>query len=387
MKQKLKILLVTEHVGRTAPGRVFETIIESLTDISDVTLITSHYDYSNTNISIKAKIIKVNEPIFIDKRIMIKIDKIFLRLFSISLKDLILRNRVYRVLRRHKSLDYQIILGLCSAHCLSPVSLINRIKQTSGRKGVYLVDACPNPDWWNPGKESKGISNYLKHFTKNMDFFISSNPLMLEYQKKYINPNVKDYDIIYPIVGKDKIILPKKSLSDPIIFLYTGGIYGIRTAENIFLAFEIFHKEFPTSKLVFVGTSKLILNYCPPSITNAVEIYEFTNKLTEFYTKSSVLLDIDANVETDIFLSSKITNYLLANRPILCETGKNTPSRYLFSGMESVVLCDHDAKSLYEGMKRIINKEFDYSERDKILELFKVDRAIQSIIDQSRFKS
>lgn len=41
-------------------------------------------------------------------------------------------------------------------------------------------------------------------------------------------------------------------------------------------------------------------------------------------------IDIYADIENDVFLSSKMSSYLLCDRPIICETGVNSPSRHVF---------------------------------------------------------
>ena len=85
------------------------------------------------------------------------------------------------------------------------------------------------------------------------------------------------------------------------------------------------------------------------------------------------------------FLSSKITSYLKINRVILSETGRITPSREMFAGLNTVVQCDHNEESLYEGMLRAIevaDSAPDYSERDALIEEFSVER-VGAILNDS----
>ena len=97
------------------------------------------------------------------------------------------------------------------------------------------------------------------------------------------------------------------------------------------------------------------------------------------------MVDIDADRAKDPFLSSKITSYLKINRVILSETGRITPSREMFAGLDTVVQCDHNEESIYEGMLRAIeiaDSAPDYSERDELIEEFSVKRVGQILKTQ-----
>jgi hypothetical protein len=61
---------------------------------------------------------------------------------------------------------------------------------------------------------------------------------------------------------------------------------------------------------------------------------------------------------------------------ILSETGRITPSREIFAGLNTVVQCDHNEDSLYEGMLRAIevaDSNPDFSEREDIIKDFSIE--------------
>ena len=115
-----------------------------------------------------------------------------------------------------------------------------------------------------------------------------------------------------------------------------------------------------------------------------------TSDLAPLFNRAMVLVDIDADREKDPFLSSKIVTYMCINRVILSETGRETPSRELFAGMNTVVQCDHTEESLYEGMLRAIEvarSNPDFSERDELNRSFTaksvtavLERGLQSLL-------
>ena len=79
-------------------------------------------------------------------------------------------------------------------------------------------------------------------------------------------------------------------------------------------------------------------------------------------------------------MSSKIVSYLKVNRVILSETGKITPSREMFAGLNTVVQCDHNEESLYNGMLRAIelaDSNPDFSEREPLIKEFSIEHTSQ----------
>ena len=89
-----------------------------------------------------------------------------------------------------------------------------------------------------------------------------------------------------------------------------------------------------------------------------------------------MLVDIDADREKDPFLSSKIVTYIKTNRMIICETGHDTPSRELLAGYNTIIQCDHNADSLYDGLIRAMDMastEQDYSERAPLIKAFSIE--------------
>lgn len=381
INKRYKILVITEHIGLTAPGIVFETLLNELAKFADLTIITSNDDSAHiTNHKYKFNIIQIKEPRFINARYDVHLNRLATRLFAISLKDFFLKIKRYNFYPE----DYNAILSLCSAHCLAPMAIADRIKGSTNIPLItYLVDACPTPEWWqNKAKDSNGIKKYIYKYTRKVNLFLSSNPLMLKYQSNIVNEAIKEFSVIYPAVGTGNYNLKKRC--EKIIFIYTGSIYGLRTTKYIFGAFEKFLAQYPDSHFVFIGTSKRIYNSCPKKIRPHVEVVDFSKDLKPYYEMATALIDIDANVQKDIFLSSKVTNYLLASRPIICETGEETPARKLFSGIQSIILCNHDSEQIYEAMKKAVENEFDYMDRKDVINLFNPLTSAKLLIDWIR---
>jgi hypothetical protein len=140
--------------------------------------------------------------------------------------------------------------------------------------------------------------------------------------------------------------------------------------------------KYPNAQVLIVGIKKKFRNL-DKILNNEERQHEasapHTQDLEPLFTRAKVLVDIDADLEKDQFLSSKIVTYMKVNRVILSETGRITPSREIFAGLNTVIQCDHNEDSLYEGMLRAIEvakSNPDYSEREPIIKKFSVESVV-----------
>lgn len=371
----MKILIITQHIGKTAPGIVFEALIEDLQKKVNLEIWTLN-DYSR--ILIDSPITEIKEPVIISKRITTYINNLFYCLFGISWIDWFIK---IKIPKSRPNVD--IILALCSCHNTASLS----IAQTLSKKynipiAAYFVDAIPTPSWWDVSLTNKCTGRYIKRYTKGLLYLASSNNEMLKFQKNFIDSSCSNTDVLFTPPRYSKKISFKNQNTVP-VFLFTGSCYGLRKPDILLDAFSRIIHKYPKSKLIFVGTNPSAIRV-PREIRHLIEFVDYTSDLMPFYEKSCALIDIDACVDNDIFLSSKLTNYLFINRPIICQTGTNSPARNLFSNMNSILVCHHNSDDVYDAMIKCIESEFDYSERDAFIELFKVQNIADHLIKQLR---
>ena len=114
-----------------------------------------------------------------------------------------------------------------------------------------------------------------------------------------------------------------------------------------------------------------------------IEIHPFSQDLDVYYKEATALIDIDAIIENDVFLSSKITNYIMVNRIIISETGMNSPSLQLIKNIKSVIQCDHNANELFKAMLYAIDSQnsMQYDDRKIIAEKFKITNIVDNLND------
>lgn len=382
-----KILIVTENIGKTAPGIVFERLISEISNRHDTYNLCSDKELSISE-NEKNKFLTTNNwftKSLLSARIIKRISKISLILlkddWGARLTALFLKNSF----NKKQELNYDFCISLVSFGHTSPIIFSENLKKSTPGiiTAAYFVDAIPAPLGWSTNnKEYNGLRYFISRRIENLDAIFSSNSQMLDYQlsvAKSKTPNLKGI-ILNPISGqKHKLPPPPNNRYN---FLYTGGIYGKRTSKHVLNAFKLILKKYPNSYLIFVGTKFQEEDFS--MLTDAertqVEVHPFAQDLTQYYSDATALIDIDAELDNDVFLSSKITNYLAVDRIIISETGKNSPARNLFSGIKSILQCQHDYLDIAQCMCHAIKNasSIDYEDRLHLVKMF----SSNSVVDE-----
>lgn len=274
--------------------------------------------------------------------------------------------------------DYDVVIAFTASSQLTPVIAGRMIAQRLGCKfAIYSVDAIPAPGGWNKPREYRGRLRVVARNFCAADYVASSNRHMLEFQLTTFKhkPGLQTGVLLTPSPN-EKYCHP---ISSETLFLYTGSLYGLRNPDHFLKAFKRLLKERPEAQFLLVGMKmkmKRINQILTPEEREHIHIAEHTNNLDPLFSRAKVLVDMDADRDKDPFLSSKIVTYLKVNRMIICETGRDTPSRELFAGYKTIIQCDHNEESLYQGMVKALamaEEEQDYSERLPIIEQFSIE--------------
>lgn len=371
------------NVGRTAPGIVFERLIHGLSQSHTVDIATSDFDPS-------FELPRVNNVVEVKKKhLHHRIPKSLISIFGINPIDIFWAKKIIYKLKKNNYNDYDLVFSLISFHNYAPLlASVFFSKDISAKLAIYSVDAIPAPiGWSNNDLYFRGVKRMMAKYLPKADFFFSANKKMLEYQLSVFRPKINSVtDVIYNPSYSDQhhYQLNKKKTNT---FLYTGGIYGVRKPEYVLAAFKRILIDYPDSTLEFVG-SKLSddsLSMFSPQEKAKVLIHPFTRDLSPYYERCTALLDIDADLPNDVFLSSKVINYIKINRIIITETGVNSPSREIFKNIQSIMQCGHDVEEIANAMRQAIQlrdtvKFDDRSEINKIFDLNNLIEKINNII-------
>ena len=276
--------------------------------------------------------------------------------------------------------DYDVVLTFLNNVNVTAMVAGRHIAKKLGCKfAIYTVDAFPAPGGWIRKKsEFRGKKRIATRYFSAADLVAASNSHMLEYQLSLCKPSPTRKSVV--LLTPSPLGRCEYPVSDELLFLYTGNFYGLRNPAHFLKAFKRLLAKYPEAKFMLVGRDTKLRNVeeiLTAEERSHIEVGDYTTDLSPLFRRAKVLVDIDGDREKDPFLSSKITSYLKVNRVILSETGRITPSREMFAGLNTVVQCDHNAESMYEGMLRAIevaDSNPDYSERNALIDSFSIER-------------
>ena len=373
----MEILFITEDIGLTAPGIVYERLIEGLSKYHDIDLLTTNY---NADIKICNNIIIQKYNKIKNDRINYYIDRMQIGLISTNINYLLWSKKAKRLIKR----KYDLIFSFISFSHYLPLIAGVEIAKNESKLFVYSVDAIPPPKGWLTDTFlTNGIYKLLKKKFLKVDAFFSSNENMLAYQlqKFEFNSNLINGVIYTP--GPKKILnFSLEKIKYP-VFLYTGGIYGPRKPSFLLNAFKELLKIYPNATLEFIGTTinEIHLKNFTKQERSQVIFHPFTKNLNSHYERSTALIDIDADLPNDVFLSSKITNYIFVNRIIISETGLNSPSRNIFNNIPSIIQCNHNQNEIYRAFLMAIElcEKIDFSDRKIVQNIFNIDTIVKKL--------
>jgi glycosyltransferase involved in cell wall biosynthesis len=378
----MRILIITENIGKTAPGIVFERLLQGLSVDNELSVITANYE-PNIDLS-KLKNVEVIKKSILHPRLF----RLLYALFTICPNDWYWVKKAINKLNKIDDNNFVVVLSFASFHHYSGLIAGKMYaKKKRIKHAVYFVDAIPAPGAWSVNKQyDNAVLKLVNKYLSDVDAFFSSNEQMLAYQMKTFTPQKGMISgVIYaPTFLEFKNFSETNDNTNN--FVYTGGIYGARKADYILDGFKSLLKKHPDSKLQFIGGSPepTFLLGIESAIIEKIEILPFTKNLDSYYAAATALLDIDADIENDVFLSSKMSNYVMVNKTIISETGKNSPSRHLFKGIDSVIQCGHNADELCLAMEKAVEMKgiMKFDDRKSVIQMLQIENVIKELMKQ-----
>ena len=376
----MKILIITEDVGKTAPGIVFGRLIKGLSLNNEVTVLTANVE-SDIDLSEVKKIVK-SAKLEIHPRLF----RLLISVFGLSPYDWFWAVSSTRRLTKQVTHEFDVVLSFLSyGHFAGLIAGHNFSRKHNIKHAVYSVDAIPPPvGWLEYDHYYRSLQKSISRYLRSVSFLFSLNQQMLNYQLKTFVPGKGLISgVIYTPGLNSRKIFPDTDLSTTNNFVYTGGIYGLRKADYLISGFRKLLETDPNSKLQFIGTQFLpeILASIKDLLGKQIEIIPYTRDLNPYYKDATALIDIDADIENDVFLSSKMPVYLMINRIIICETSLNSPSRQLFKGINSIFQCEHQSDQLCIAMKKAIamKNNISFNDRNSVIQLFQIENIINEL--------
>jgi hypothetical protein len=188
---------------------------------------------------------------------------------------------------------------------------------------------------------------------------------MLDYQLNELKLLDKKNFVLYNPTGIYKELNNRYIKKNT--FLYLGSLYGKRDPETLIIMFLDLLEVVSDAKLIFVGSSIILADYLiPEEKLKNFEVVDWTDSPEKYIEEAEILLDYNANIDNDVFLSSKLTKYLAYNRKVLILSGINSaPEQFSFSKENSGIWNVTFSKSNFiETAIIALNRDiFDWSDR------------------------
>lgn len=376
---KKNCIIIANDIGFSAPGIVFETIILELSKLFALKVICPKI----RDCSIFPEIEFLPCSPIARKRYRMTV--LNFMLFGRDFQDAIWANQQMKKVQSDALVGADVVISLVSNEHYNSLILGNKLSLKYNKKWfIYSVDAIPAPiRWTNNRCYYNRTVTFFNKYLKQCDAFFSSNSQMLDYQLNNISGFNGYKGVIYTPIRSNSMASNSNITQGPTI-LYTGNIYGPRKISAVLDGFRLLLNDYPKAKLIFVGAKRIngkIKNHLDLVNNGNVVFHNYTSDLTIYYKTATVLLDINAYFDNDVFLSSKIINYLPFNKPIVSITGLGSPGRSIFTDDSSIIHSTHDPKDIYAAFHKAISlKEVIKEERAKYIKMFEVQNCIKDLV-------
>ena len=257
--------------------------------------------------------------------------------------------------------DTDVVISAISSNDCASLYMGKELSSAIGAKWIiYAVDAIPAPLGWSKNNlYYRSLRKFIREQTSTAAAFFSANPVMLTYQKTCLSDHLKGTTgVVYTPFTLKEYDYPDVNKAP--VFVYTGSLYGLRHIDTLLEAFSLFLKDYPKAKIIFVGSfgKAIFKDYEHLKNNNNLQILSYTKELESIYSESTVLLDLSADIPNDVFLSSKIVNYLPLHRPIVAIGGDGSAASVLFKDDKSIIVSSYRVEDILCALKKSVLPEF-----------------------------
>ena len=372
----MKILVIVHQIGGTASGIVSQRVIDGLISQGhELVIITSQSSKSYENIMVYTL-----TPLLKLGGLMHRILNKILRIVGM---DVFNANYIWRVRACLKISEVMRIWKPDCVYCrTSPIDPCYVGIWTKQKYDVPLVtnltDPLPAPIEYLSDLK---IRNKRKRAAR--EIIIASDLISMgtleaqKYQIQEVGIDFSEKAFISPDpVPTGEIRHIPRSNKKNVELLYLGNVYGSRNINPLLEAISLMQEDGYLINFRICGSITPRIEHDCLIIDNYVS--DFDTKLTA----SDILIDIDGDDKLPMFISSKLKQYLVTNRPILSITPFMSPSYKLLQGLDSVKVVSNNKSEIYQAILHLIKQSnlFDYNDRIEIVDLLTPQKIVADII-------
>lgn len=253
----------------------------------------------------------------------------------------------------------------------TPITVCEIAAQLSYTTGIpslmHFTDPVPAPPEWDNNvlyrRRMILTMNRILPFAKKVSF---GNASMLDYEQSIVEYPFKAKAFVSTDpVPSSELFYSHPQTKEELRFVYLGSLYGSRNPQPLFDALSKIDKSGISIRLDIYDINRV--NTQLPSFAHFVGR---TNDVKTALLSANVLIDLDGDDKTPVFISSKIKEYLCCGRPILSITPDNSPSHQMTKGLKTVFHTCNEVESIEKVIRSIISTAFqeeDFKERNELI--------------------
>ena len=377
----MKIILISYYFDEDASGiisgRVARELVRQGVEVHVVTsnLIDTH----------KSRPFQIHHvpDFFHDRNLFIRTWKIVLNLFGIGTfqQHLIWRKKaaacILKLLKReHFDWLYCRSTPFDANHVGYIVSKNSNVKVLQHFTDPYP----PEGDFLQKNVSRDKLIRKAKTIIQAADLVSFGNEAMMNYEKKETNVDFSRKCFVSNDIASSctiKFVPPKESPQYRIVYL--GTLYPPRNPNPLVNAISELYKR----NLIFrIYSAKPVISSL---IEPFVQYMGRTSDILLALSDADILVDIDGDSENPVYISSKLKDYLLINRPILSITPRNSPSAKILSNLRTVRVVENKKDQILDALNYLTTAHFrddDYYERTPVIQLFSPEKVVKEIVDK-----
>jgi glycosyltransferase involved in cell wall biosynthesis len=367
----MKILAICYQYGTSTPGGIInKNVLDGLSLNHDVKIIAALTNTTNSD-DVFTCSTTPNRP----HRVFDTLGD----LFEINIDDIAWE---FRAKQKAKKIikDWQPDVIYSRGQPLSPLNVGRYIaKKYDLPFMIHFSDPLPAPVEWKPkpayrNKILSGIKPVLLHANK-LSFVTRA---MLNYQHDVSKINITDRSVVInnPISNIDDFPPPN---NDKIVFLYIGTFYGNRKPDLLIDGFNEFSSVNSSCELHIVGNNQHLAHLNDHNI----KILPYSTNPFQLMSDANILIDIDSDCKNEVFMSSKLLDYLSTNRVIVSITSNQSPASDVLSTLKNTaIISSHDLTNIIGAFEKAIKVIWTpdlFDERNEIQNYF----SLQSIVKKT----
>lgn len=256
----------------------------------------------------------------------------------------------------------------------TPISVCEVAAKLRSKTGVkvmmHFTDPVPAPLEWEPNiRYRRRMIATMERILPQATSVSFGNQAMLDYQQSLQKYQFADKAFISSDPGPASSFYYKcKESRQSINLVYLGSLYGSRNPKPLLDVLEMFNMKSMKCELRIYDT-----NRSNTQLPNSAKFVGRTDDVKSALLDADILINLDGNDKTPVFISSKLKEYLYCGRPIISISPTNSPSRLLTDKLKTVKSVENNVEEIFSAIEYFSKKKFiesDYSERGEVIRLF-----------------